>query len=131
MGGAGDARFFVGEQHRGAVGGEDAERDAFLCRHHRIHLGRFLAPPGPLDPGHENAVSLIGGYEPPRIEACGGDRAIPVLRHPGRIVAGAEAAIERGVQPFADAALTAEKAVAKAGEFGKRLGLDHGGGGHV
>src|SRR5882724_6368968 len=88
MSGAGYAGICIGEQHRRAIGVENAQGDAALRRHHGIHLGRIGAGPGLLDQDHALAVGLIGGNEIGRIEFDPTHGARAIFGHAADIVAG-------------------------------------------
>ena len=60
---ADDAGSLIGEQHRRAIGGENAERDAFALRHHRIGFRPLALRPGFLDHDDIGAVHLMAGDE--------------------------------------------------------------------
>ena len=69
MGGADHPGLGIGEQHRRAIGGEDAQRHAGRAGHHGVDLRGFLPRPGLLDQSDADAVGLIGGDDSRGIDA--------------------------------------------------------------
>src|SRR5262249_10582512 len=120
-----DARFGIGEQHGRAIRVKDAKSDAGRCRHHGVDLGCVAARPGLIDDGDALAVSLPGGDEIGGIEIGRSHHAVAILRHVLSHIAGAETAIERGIDAFAHATGAAEEAVADAGQTREIFSLDH------
>ena len=57
----------VGEEHRRAIRGQDAERQAFALGHHRVGVRPLGLRPGLLDDDDVGAVDLMDGGE--RVEA--------------------------------------------------------------
>src|SRR5262249_53621138 len=70
-------------------------------------------------------MDLMHGQEIVRAALEGGGGAAAILAHIVRLIARAVAAIERRIEPAADAAPASEEAMLHAGEVGKRVGSDH------
>jgi hypothetical protein len=111
------------EQHRRAVGGQDAEDEFRLVRRQRVGLnpvrGRLR---------HDNAfgtMRLVHGDQPIRRQAKFFRHAAAVFDHGGTVVLRAHAAIEAVIDTGADAAPAAEKAVRGVFRFKYFIGDEH------
>ena len=100
-----------------------------LRRHHGIDSRPRVQRPGLRHFDDVGAVDLIGRRERLRRQPDQGEGATAVLGDIGRLVVRAVAAIERGIDAGADAALAREEAVADARAISQRFGLDHRAGG--
>src|SRR6186713_1290245 len=122
MGAADHARIGVDEQHRPAIGGGDAERDAGRFRHQRIALRPRPARPWCFGDEHVRRMDLVQAEEMVRCDADMLGHAAAVLRDEGLIVVGAEPAIQRGIDAVGDAALAGEEGMAQAGHRRQQRG---------
>ena len=110
MGGGDHARLPVREQHRRAIGGEDAEREAGAVGDDRVGLGAGVVGPGRGRVDGVGRMDLVDGDEP----GAGRDRldrAAAILGDGVAVVVRAEADIEAGADALRHAAAPAEKAV--------------------
>ncbi len=123
MAGANDAGFVVGQQDGGAVGRQDAQHHARPVRYEPVGLGRSRGGPAIVADGQNvGRVNLMQGLQVGFIESEMSGHATAVFAHVLRLVARAVAAIQRGIEATADAALAREEAVLHPIEVGKRLG---------
>src|SRR5581483_3776700 len=102
------------EQHRRAIGGEDAERDLRRGGHHGVGARPALARPRPVDGDDLRTVDLVASDELVGGAAQRRGGAAAILQHFRLVVAGAQAAIERREDALADAAVAGEEGVADA-----------------
>ena len=117
MGGADHARFQVGEQHRRAIGGEDAEREAGRRGDDGVGMRPRLVGPGLGGDQGGGRMDLVQGHQPPAWR----DRrhgAAAIFGDGGAVVVRAQADIETGTQALRHAAAAAEEAVRYADQAG-------------
>ena len=116
----------VGKQHRRAIGRHHAQRDAGTVGHQRVGPGRARRGPAVgADNQHVGRMELVHGQEIGLAQREMGGGAAAVLAHIVGLIARAVAAVERGVEAFAHAALAREEAMLHAVEVGKGARLDH------
>ena len=96
-----------------------------LARHHGIGARPRLRRPGRIGDDHVGRMDLIGREQAVGRNAERLRHARAVFRHAFRPVAGADAAIEAGIDAVRYAARAREEGVADAGELGKIGGLQH------
>ena len=92
MGGRHHAGLAVGKQHRGAISGQHADRDARRRRHDGIGARALGMRARRVDDDGVGAVHLMRGQDDHAPEV--GCNARPVLAHGRRLVLGAEPAVE-------------------------------------
>ena len=123
MGGADHAGLRVGEEHRRAIPGDDAERDAGPARHHRVRRRpRALVPTGRIHLRDRGAMHLRKPMEGAGGQAERVRRAAPVLPHAIPVVLAGERAVERSIRPLRHAAAPGEEAMAEARRPGEGRG---------
>jgi hypothetical protein len=120
---ADDARCRIGEQHWAAIGGRNSDRQRPHPGDDGVGPRPRLAAPGRFGDHDVGRMNLVGGKKAVRRHADRRRHAGPVFRHLRGIIAGANAAIEAGIEAAGDAALAGEKAVADAGER-QQVGFD-------
>jgi len=123
MRGTDHAGLGIGEQHRRAIGGEDAEREARTIGDQRIGMRPRRLVPGIGDGDGLGAVHLEQADQPPAGQHRP-DRAPAILADRPRIVVGAEPDIQPGMHADGDAPAPAEKAVRHASQCGRADYLD-------
>ena len=120
VGGADDARLRVGEQDHAAVGAGDAERQARRRGDDPVAARPRVRRPVLGDRDRVGRMDLIGHREALRRDAERGRHPRAVLRHRLGRVARADAAVERSVDAFGDAAPRVKKACATPGSRSAR-----------
>jgi hypothetical protein len=125
MGGADDSLLGVGQQHRHAIGGEDAKRKARTVGDHGVGDRGVLGFPRLGDGDHPGGVLLIQGDQGARRLFHHFHRQGAVLRYVLRGVAGAVAAVQRGVDAVGNPAIAGEKGVTHATDVIQRGDRDH------
>ena len=123
MGGGDHLRAGIAKQHDAAIGPGDAQSQPTRGGHDRIAM-RALRP-WSIDAGGLRGMDLIGNEQVLSGHAQRLRHAAFVLRHRFGIVARARAAVEGGVNAFADAALPGEKGMGDSLRF-EQAGADCG-----
>ena len=113
MRGTDNAGLRIGEQHRRAIGGDDAEYEPRTVGDQRVGMRAGIVAPGLRHGHHLCAVDLIGGHER-RAGADRSHRAGAVLRHDGRIVARAQPCVQPSDDAAGHAAAAAQEPVRDA-----------------
>ena len=105
-----DTRLFVGEEHRRAVRGEDAKKEARTVGDHGVRMGPPVLFPWLLDMDDRRRMNLVDGRE-----ACAGqdgiDRSPAVFGNQLRIVPASVADVEPPHLALRYTATTSEKAM--------------------
>ena len=123
-------RLRVGEQHRSAIRGRDADRQCLLARHDGVGMRPRLVAPRLARLDHLGRMDLVAGQQPLRPDRERLRHARAVLVDVGAQVLRADAAVQRGIDAVRNAAVAGEEAVADAGQRGERgrlqgLGVRH------
>ena len=118
-------RLVVGEQHRGAIGGEDSEQQLGPVGDHRIGMGPIFLRPGTFGIDGIGRMNLVDGDQL-CVGKDGGDRSFAILEDRGAVVLAAVADVEPGNLAGRNAAATAEEPVRNRAEARRADGLDAG-----
>src|SRR5581483_9250206 len=111
-----------------AIGGENAQAQAWRCRHHAIAFKAFAVFTTPGRKRVDDGTMDLGQADQPYVRRQRIRDPPAILGHRCRIVFRAGTAIERGVDALRDAALAGEEAMGDAGRVQTlRLETLHGG----
>ncbi len=114
MRGADDAGLGVGEQQHAAIGAGDAEAEAPRARREAVAARARVLRPGSVDDERVARVDLIGNQQPLGVHAKPPRHAGSVLADKRGLVARADAAVKRSVNPGRNPAASGEKAMGEA-----------------
>ena len=93
-----DPRFSVGEEHRRAVGGQDADGETWRSRDERVALGKVLARREPVDDDGRGAMNLMQRLHVARGEPRCRCHSRAVLDHRHAVVVRTLTAIEARIE---------------------------------
>ena len=111
MGGTDDTGFGIAKQHRAAVRRKSADGDPRLVGNHGVDLRPFAIWPWTANHLNGCRMHLVGGQQ---IFFCNlkmGSHPCPVFTHGLRVIVGAKANVQPGIDTVGTTALTGEKSV--------------------